>query len=285
MFLQKQCSFRVAAESRENLLQNRVCSVLPIGAALGLDCGGVMSLSSSSLSIHTNGGFCVASAPQSLFDENKSMPGDRIAGSAHLTCASFMSSVAPQVVVGCRANVLHVLDAASGLRSLRTIDYSQHDYLETMPPRRVGCVCLDNRASRALVAGGADGKVRIFDSQLRSHDKTPQKEFNAFSGAVVSVACKGDTIVTVGNNQSPCPGGKGMRSIPDSTIKAYDLRIMRQLPSCHFMGRGDTLHMKAPSLVEFLPGYSNTILAAAPGGAMLFLDLSQVCRLHVCMKL
>ena len=305
-FLQRHCAFRQSFEaSRAD--GNRVSSLIPLSSALGMQSGGVLSLSSTHLSMHTAGGVCLASAPRGL---GKLASRRRQGGSTSkddlrldrsmresddFLSATFMGGSSARVAVGGQSDVIHILDVASGLRPIQAVSLRADTGVSPQEPalrpasRVPGAACLDNRAHRVLVAGGTDGKVRILDAQLRTQASVVMKAFEAYSGTVTAVACKGNIVVTAGSNVKVQRGGPYMNSHGQSrrmaqepALKVFDLRTMRQLPPCPFMAGGAPLHLSAPTLLRYFPDYSPMIVAAAPGGAMLFLDPVQV---RLCISL
>lgn len=295
-FLQRHCSFRLSTEAPRRapipFQRTQVHTVLPIGEALGIHGGGVLSINSARLSMHTAGGVCLASASMSLgklaagSGANQSRPiaaGDAaVAEEDGLLCGTFVGCTS-NVAVGCCSDMIHVLDATSGLRCVRIVRLLEAS-CSTLSSTDVGTTCLSNHASRVLVAGGADGKVRVLDSHFRSRESVVTKAFDAYSGTVTAVACKNNTIATTGSNsrsrnRSPMLDrhAKGLlRMTQDPSLKLFDLRTMRQLPPCPFMAGGAPLHLSAPTMLHFFPGYSHVLVAAAPSGAMVFVDPIQV---------
>jgi PAB-dependent poly(A)-specific ribonuclease subunit 2 len=124
---------------------------------------------------------------------------------------------------------------------------------------------------RFLACGGLDGKLRLMDPNLRK--TRVEHTFDAHSGCIMDIAAKNDYIVTCGMSArsiNPYDKSAPTQLIPDSFIKVFDLRMMRQVAPMPFHGG----QRAGPTLLKFLPHFSSQLIAVASTGQFEVVDVS-----------
>jgi PAB-dependent poly(A)-specific ribonuclease subunit 2 len=126
-------------------------------------------------------------------------------------------------------------------------------------------------SDRFLACGGLDGKLRLLDPSFRK--TRVEHTFDAHTGCIVDVAASGDYIVTCGmasRSINPYDKSAPTQLIPDSFIKVFDLRMMRQVAPMPFHG-GQRL---GPNILTFLPHFTAQLVAVSSTGQVEVVDVS-----------
>ncbi|TFJ83607.1 hypothetical protein NSK_004712 [Nannochloropsis salina CCMP1776] len=203
-------------------------------------------------------------------EEDENVTGTIRTGQEEFTCGALnvppghhhhpmAAYVGEHMTVGGSGTHVWELDLATGLHVVRT--------LEVASPS----TCMES--NRAMVIGGADGRLRFLDGSLRS-GQAVERDLEAFTGPVTSLCTWNDMVAATGTqgrslNPYDRSGRAPTRLLPDPLIKLFDLRMLRQSLPLSFAPA-----LVAPSLLTLLPHtpQSRLVVGAATTGQFLLCD-------------